>query len=371
MAGSNILIFDQNKGNIMGDDDYSGNSQRLNGVQSGVASSSLNNKFAYQVSLVCYAIAQMMNANGLDANDTLAVSTFVSNLSNSVLQKVIDKASTAVAQAGTDNTKWMTPALVKSFVTNWWTSVSVSATQLPTVPVNKGGTGKTSWTANRLIYPSATTTFNQLAFPSAAKMVLAQGTSGAPYWQDTIYPVLLVSGSGTFTGWNTASGRFTLPSFSIKNIKSIIVKYTLNGTVTILDNSNFDEPVIQMKYNGSSDYLNFEVDMFGGDFYNDGGQKIITFNNITFTKELLFTGLSSYCDNNFGPFAYFVLPIVPTFAYWEYYKADGGNIYTKINSNGNTTAIPVNFAFDTGGLNSGVTWNLTANVKIYGMYTTF
>lgn len=369
MAGSNILIFDQNKGNIMGDDDYSGNSQRLNGVQSGVASSSLNNKFAYQVSLVCYAIAQMMNANGLDANDTLAVSTFVSNLSNSVLQKVIDKASTAAAQAGTDNTKWMTPALVKSFVTNWWTSASVSATQLPIVPVNKGGTGKTSWATNRLIYPSATTTLNQLAFPSAAKMVLAQGTSGAPYWQDTIYPVLLASGSGTFTGVDTASGSFTLPSFSIKNIKSIIVKYTLNGTVTIPTNRQSNSPTIALGYKGTSDNIHFNVELFGGSFYNEGSQKTITFNNITFVKELLFHGVSSVNGEVFGPFANFYLYYVNTMS--NVYDSSGGGIYTKINSSGNTTAIPINFDFYVEMFNTVVTWNLTANVEIYGMYTTF
>lgn len=119
MAGTNIKLFDENKGNIMGDGEYAGNAQRLNGVQSGVASSALNNKFAYQMSLVCYAIAQMMNANGLDANDTLAVSAFVSNLSNSVLQKVIDKASTSDVVAGTtNNTKWITPLLAKTLILN-------------------------------------------------------------------------------------------------------------------------------------------------------------------------------------------------------------------------------------------------------------
>ena len=58
----------------------------------------------------------------------------------------------------------------------------VTAGSSPTQAVNKGGTGKTSWTANRLIYPSASTTMSQLAFPSVAGSVLRQGTSGAPYW---------------------------------------------------------------------------------------------------------------------------------------------------------------------------------------------
>ena len=51
-----------------------------------------------------------------------------------------------------------------------------------TLGVSRGGTGKSSWTANRLIYPSASTAMTQLAFPSVAGSVLRQGTSGAPYW---------------------------------------------------------------------------------------------------------------------------------------------------------------------------------------------
>lgn len=116
MPTNNFKLFDQNKANLLSDTEYANATQRLNGVQTGVASSQLNNKFAYQVSLVAYAIAQIMNQNGLDASDTLAVSAFVGNLGGSLLQKVVDKASTVEAQAGTSNTKWMTPALVKAAI---------------------------------------------------------------------------------------------------------------------------------------------------------------------------------------------------------------------------------------------------------------
>ncbi len=116
MATSNFKLFDENKGNILSDTEYNTSAQRLNGVQTGVASSQLQNKFAYQVSLVAYAIAQLMNANGLDANDTLTVSAFVANCQGAILQKVADKATTAQAQAGTDNTKWMSPALVTAAI---------------------------------------------------------------------------------------------------------------------------------------------------------------------------------------------------------------------------------------------------------------
>ena len=61
-------------------------------------------------------------------------------------------------------------------------SGTLSSDRLPTVPVTKGGTGKTSWTTNRLVYPSASTTLTQLAFPTTAGSFLRQGTSGAPYW---------------------------------------------------------------------------------------------------------------------------------------------------------------------------------------------
>lgn len=115
MPANNFKLFDENKQNMLSDQEYQASQQRLGGVQAGIASSMLNNKFAYQMSLIAYAIAQMMNANGYDATDALAVSAFVGNLSNSVLQKVIDKATTVEAQAGTNTIKWMTPALVKSF----------------------------------------------------------------------------------------------------------------------------------------------------------------------------------------------------------------------------------------------------------------
>lgn len=93
MPVNNFKLFDENKANMMTDDDYAINQQRLNGVQSGVASSQLQNKTLYQTALMCYALAQLMEANGYDANDANAVSTFVNNLSLSMVQKVVDKAS--------------------------------------------------------------------------------------------------------------------------------------------------------------------------------------------------------------------------------------------------------------------------------------
>lgn len=95
MASSNIKLFDENKGNMLSDTEFNISNQRLNGLQTGVASSMLQNKAMYQTSLVAYAIAQLMLANGVNANDTDAVSAFVGNLSASIVQKVLDKASAA------------------------------------------------------------------------------------------------------------------------------------------------------------------------------------------------------------------------------------------------------------------------------------
>lgn len=114
MPTNNFKLFDQNKANLLSDTEYANAAQRLNGVQTGVASSQLNNKFAYQVSLVAYAIAQIMNQNGLDASDTLAVSAFVGNLGAALLQKVADKASSTEAVAGVLNNKYITPATMKA-----------------------------------------------------------------------------------------------------------------------------------------------------------------------------------------------------------------------------------------------------------------
>ena len=114
MPTNNFKLFDENKTNILTDDEYAANTQRQNGVQTGVASSKLNNKFSYQTSLVAYAIAQIMNANGKDASDADAVATFVANLQGSLVQKVLDCASSAEAIAGVLNNKYITPATMKA-----------------------------------------------------------------------------------------------------------------------------------------------------------------------------------------------------------------------------------------------------------------
>lgn len=109
MPTNNFKLFDEKKANMMTDEEYAINQQRLNGVQSGIASSQLQNKTLYQTALMCYALAQLMAANGYDANDANAVSTFVNNLSLSILQKVVDKAKASDISAKTVG-KWVDAA---------------------------------------------------------------------------------------------------------------------------------------------------------------------------------------------------------------------------------------------------------------------
>lgn len=98
MPTNNFKLFDENKANILTDSDYEQNTQRLNGVQTGIASSQLQNKTLYQTTLMAYAMAQMMNAQGFDASDSLAVSAFVSNY-----QEALKKITTDITDVIKEN----------------------------------------------------------------------------------------------------------------------------------------------------------------------------------------------------------------------------------------------------------------------------
>ena len=129
MASTNIKLFDENKGNMATDQEYSTDGQRLNGVQSGVASSKLQNKTLYQLSLVAYAIAQIMVANGKDAKDTDDVSTFINNLSSIFIQPN-SFASDADVLDPTITDKMVSPeTLAVWFATKFATQAQVNAGQ--------------------------------------------------------------------------------------------------------------------------------------------------------------------------------------------------------------------------------------------------
>ena len=116
MASSNFKIFDENKANMLSDGEYNTNAQRLNGVQQGVASSQLQNKTLYQLSLLANAFSQIMVANGVDCNDTDAVTAFVNNVSNTFMQRVANKATEEEIKAASAVNKYVPPNLLNKYV---------------------------------------------------------------------------------------------------------------------------------------------------------------------------------------------------------------------------------------------------------------
>lgn len=90
--------------------------------------------------------------------------------------------------------------------------------QKGTLNVDRGGTGKHSWMVNRLLYPSTTTSFTQLAFPGKNGSFLKQNTSGAPYWGES-------SETGTYTGQGrTGSSAPNSITFANGTPKAVFVK---------------------------------------------------------------------------------------------------------------------------------------------------
>lgn len=191
MPSSNIKIFDENKQNMKTDEEYTSDAQRLNGVQTGIASSSLQNKTLYQVSLVAYAIAQVMEANGYDANDTDAVLTFVSNLSSSLVQKIADKASSAEVSTGTNDYKFVTPAGVAS---------------LFPLAVGKGGTGRNTLTSNAVLSGNGT---GQVKMTATAKGAAYATTANGALTFGTLPIAEGGTGGTTFTSGNAIIGNGT------------------------------------------------------------------------------------------------------------------------------------------------------------------
>lgn len=107
---TNYKVFDENKTNIMSDADYAANSQRQSGVQSGIASSELQNKFQFQTSLMLTALATLFDQNGISLLDTDTLANFTTKLGNVILQKVNDKATDNEAVLGSNINKWLSPS---------------------------------------------------------------------------------------------------------------------------------------------------------------------------------------------------------------------------------------------------------------------
>lgn len=165
----------------------------------------------------------------------------------------------------------------KADTTHYHTTSNITS---GTLSVIRGGTGKGSWSSNRIIYPSGSTTFTQLAFPSE-ESVLAQKSSGSPYWKK----LSEIGGGGSLAGEGgykkigftadcdyvaTSSDGFTAFSNAINNANdndTIIVMpgtYTSSNSLKISKNINFigvGMPIINFNVHtdggGSFDYENW------------------------------------------------------------------------------------------------------------------
>lgn len=243
MASSNIKLFDENKGNMLSDSEFNISNQRMNGLQTGVASSQLQNKAMYQASLVAYAIAQIMLQNGLNANDTDAVSAFVANLSGTMLQKVYDIATTAEAQAAVATGKWMSPALTKEFF-DYRKATTAEA---------KAGTNDAKWMSPALVKAAIDTLAAkaQNILSDTTKSIIGMPMSSVP---DDVF-LYLVLGRGkyaysinvkfpwgdpyvgaTVTGGTTIDGGAAVTD---ENGKAVIVAETNSITIGV-DSPYFD-----------------------------------------------------------------------------------------------------------------------------------
>lgn len=172
--------------------------------------------------------------------DTYAANKkYVDNIANGKL----DKTATAAAATKLESSKTIQVNLATTTAVGFDGTTNITPGVTGTLPVGRGGTNKTSWTAYRLIYPSASTTFTQLAFPSVAGSVLRQGTSGAPYWTSLADLATALSSagggglkieSGEYAGSGHASG-FKLLKFSFTP-KVLIVVNKIEGTLKTVSN---------------------------------------------------------------------------------------------------------------------------------------
>jgi hypothetical protein len=81
MATNNFLVFDSNNKNTLSDSAYSTDSERLNGVSSGIARSALFNKALHQATAFMATYAQLMADAGYSMSDS-DTSTLKTNINN-------------------------------------------------------------------------------------------------------------------------------------------------------------------------------------------------------------------------------------------------------------------------------------------------
>lgn len=105
MATSNIQIFNQYQNNALDDNSYTNCEERRNGFLGLLARANVFNKFCYQVSLVCSAIADFMVGRGYNAKDTNK-STFTQNFEDSIISVIADEINARVPNVRIKNTSY-------------------------------------------------------------------------------------------------------------------------------------------------------------------------------------------------------------------------------------------------------------------------
>ena len=150
-----------------------------------------------------------------------------------------------------------------------------------TLPVANGGTGKTSWTANRLIYPSGSTTLSQLAFPSSSGSVLRQGTSGAPYWSSIADLVTAMGAVRIKCGTYTGNGAYDSESSYTSNPQTINVGLKPKAVLVMSETGGMDSG--SGWYYGGLVWDGSDLVVFLDTNYGDINAKVITLTNSGFT----------------------------------------------------------------------------------------
>lgn len=181
MATNNFLVFDANASNIMSQSDYTSSNDRLNGVKTGIADSTLHNRIFRQSSIMVAALGQVIADAGTNANDTS-------------LQDLVDAIkATLVVKSGS------------------------------TVDVGSGGTGASTFTNNALLTGNGSSAIKTVAtakgaaYASGANSTITFGTLDVAYGGTglttaTNKNAVVIGNSSTVTNAlqtvRTASGAF-------------------------------------------------------------------------------------------------------------------------------------------------------------------
>lgn len=94
MADTNFKVFAESTTDLVTDNEYSTDTQRINGVEPGLAKSSLHNKLYKQATIMAAAIAQVMTERGFNAMDN-DYDGLVAGLRQAFVYSVNDKKANA------------------------------------------------------------------------------------------------------------------------------------------------------------------------------------------------------------------------------------------------------------------------------------